>query len=354
MSPRGSTPRGRWIAAGIALVAIAALELVGPEGGGAIVVTLALWTAAIQGSVAAAAVAELTNARWTPEVKPELLASAGLLPPLALLFLLVWPELGLYPWTAHPGAWLDRPFFFARNLALLVAVAGVALLFAARAARGDPSARRVAVVYLLLFAASQTLVAFDWIMSLSWPWVSSMLGMFFTVEALYLGIAQAGLLFAILARRPEERGGVGAGEGGRDVGLLLFGFSILWGGLFFAQFMLLWYGNLPEEVGFIATRMAAGPTRAAALAFIACCFGLPFLALLSARTKRSPALVAAVSVAVILGVAAERIFLVLPVLPLRGWVFLVENLLLLVAWWGVVALARPAADPGMKTRGGVA
>ena len=41
--------------------------------------------------------------------------------------------------------------------------------------------------------------------------------------------------------------------------LLLFGFSVLWGGLFFAQFMLLWYGNLPEEVGFIATRMAASP-----------------------------------------------------------------------------------------------
>jgi len=86
---------------------------------------------------------------------------------------------------------------------------------------------------------------------------------------------------------------------------------VLWGGLFFAQFILLWYGNLPEEVGFIVRRLAAPPTRALAALFPAACFGVPFLVLLPARAKRSPVMVGAVSISILLGLLAERIFFVL-------------------------------------------
>jgi hypothetical protein len=339
---------------GALAVVIAVLELWSPlRASGALILTLALWTAVAQGSVAAAAAAELTHSRWLASVKPELLAAARLLPPLALLFLLLGPQLGLYRWAAEPHAhaWLNRPFFLARNVVLLAAVAATAWAFAARSSRGDPSARPLAVVYLLLFAVSQTLVAFDWVMSLSWPWVSSMLGMYFAVEALYLGLAGAGVLFAILGGRGRGAAGAAFGAAGHDVGLLLFGFSVLWGGLFFAQFMLLWYGNLPEEVGFIATRMAASPTRELGVAFIALCFGVPFAVLISRAAKRSRPTVALVSAAILCGLAAERLFLAGPELPLRPGVLVVENLLMVVAWWMIVARDR-RAEPGVETRGG--
>jgi hypothetical protein len=334
-------------AAGIAIVEFAVA-------GGGLLLTLALWTAIVQGSVAVVAATEYTGARWVGQVRGELLAAARLLPFLLVLFLLLWPQLELYGWAASPGSWLNRPFFVARNAGLLAATAVVGGLFAARARRRDPSARRFAVAYLALYAANQTLVAFDWVMSLSYPWVSSMFGLYFLVEALYAGIALSGLLFLVLDRR--RRGTVGGAwsAGARDAGLLLFGFSVLWGGLFFAQFLLIWYGNLPEEVSYIVARLSSPVSRPLIPAFIGLCWGLPFFLLLSAWGKRSVRALGIASVAVLLGLAAERLVFVTPELPLRGGLVLVENLMLLAVWWVAVATASRPAEHEADSRGGVA
>ncbi|MGB8929674.1 MAG: hypothetical protein WCC48_00325 [Anaeromyxobacteraceae bacterium] len=319
------------------LAAIGLLEY-GAGGRGALLVTLVFWTAIAQGSVAVVAVTDLTGARWGSSVKRELLVAAQLLPVLAALFLLLWPRLELYPWTAAPGRWLNRPFFMARGVALLLAAAVVARAFARRSLRGAPETRPLAVAYLILFAACQTLVAFDWVMSLSYPWVSSMFGMYFSVEALYAGLAAAGLIVLSLDRDRREREPATWAAARRDLGLLQFGFSVLWGGLFFAQFMLLWYGNLPEEVGFIAQRIAASPTRELAVLFLAACFGLPFIVFLSAGAKRSARAIGAVSVSILAGLIAEKLLLILPAVPLHHGVLAAEILVLLGAWVGAARL----------------
>jgi hypothetical protein len=328
---------------------IAIAEFVVAEGrGGALLLSLALWTAFAQGSVAVAAAGELTGARWVGQVREELLAAARVLPFLALLFLLLWPQLDLYAWAAAPTAWLNRTFFLGRNLGALAVTSAVALGFAARARRREASARRWAVGYLAAYAVSQTLVAFDWIMSLAWPWVSSMLGLYFTVEAFYAGLALAGLLLLTLRR---GRGGEGWDAAGRDAGLLLFGWSVLWGGLFFAQFLLLWYGNLPEEVSYIAARLATPARRGLVAAFIALCWAFPFFLLIPERTKRSSWAVGIASASVLLGLAAERVLLVLPELPLRSGLVWVENLLLVGVWMGAVAMARSQGGSEANMRG---
>ncbi|HSN15433.1 MAG TPA: hypothetical protein VLT61_12430 [Anaeromyxobacteraceae bacterium] len=338
----------------VAAVAVAVAELAIPGGGrGALLVTLVLWTAIAQGSVAAVAAAEYTGARWVEQVRGELLAPARMLPLLLVLFVFLWPQLDLYPWAAAPGAWLNRPFFAGRNVALLAAAALLASLFAARAERRDPSARRFAVAYLVVYAASQSLVAFDWVMSLAYPWVSSMFGLYFMVEALYAGVALAGVLFLLLGRPPREAGGARWEAAGRDAGLLLFGFSVLWGGLFFAQFLLIWYGNLPEEVSLVAARLAGRATRPLVPAFIALCWGVPFFLLISAWAKRSALAVGIASGSVLLGLAAERLMFMLPALPLRFGVLALENALL-VAVWLVLSLRRrsPAGQAAARASGG--
>jgi hypothetical protein len=323
--------------------AAAVIALAGLAGGGAwrgaLVVTLVFWTALAQGSVAVVAVTDLTGAKWAGSLRRELLVAAQLLPVLALLFLAVWPALALYPWDAAPGGWLNRPFFMARNLALLLATAATARHFARRSLRRDPGLKGAAVAYLLLFVASQTLVAFDWVMSLSYPWVSSMFGMYFMVEAVFAGLALAGLLALLLDRRRREDASPGWAAALGDLGRLLFGFSVLWGGLFFAQFLLLWYGNIPEEVGFIATRLARQPTRALATLFPAACFGVPFLALLTARAKRDARVLGAASLSILVGLLAEKLLFVMPALAIAPVVLAVEILLLGAAWlisagWG--------------------
>jgi hypothetical protein len=337
----------------VAAVAVGVLELAVPGGGrGALLVTLVLWTAIAQGSVAAAAAAEYTGARWVEQVRVELLATARMLPLLLVLFLLLWPQLDLYGWAAAPGAWLNRPFFVARSVAFLAASALLASLFAVRAQRRDPSTKRFAVGYLVVYAASQTLVAFDWVMSLAYPWVSSMFGLYFMVEALYAGVALAGVLFLLLGRRRREAGGARWEAAGRDAGLLLFGFSVLWGGLFFAQFLLIWYGNLPEEVSFIATRLAEKATRPLIPAFIALCWGVPFFLLISAWAKRSALAVGIASGSVLLGLAAERLLFMLPALPLRFGVLALENALLLAVWLAVSLRRSPPGEAAARASGG--
>jgi hypothetical protein len=334
----------------VVAAALALLEFGGLTAGrGTLLVTLVFWTLLAQGAVAVVAVTDLTGARWSASLKRELLAACPLLPLSAGLFLLLWPLLDLYPWAAAPTRWLNQPFFIGRNLALLLAVAGAAHLFARRSLREDPAKVRHAVIYLFLFAACQSLVAFDWVMSLAYPWVSTMLGLFFLVEALYAGLALAGLLAFFLDRQkravhaswPEHR---------RDVGLLLFGFSILWGGLFFAQFLLVWYGNIPEEARFITERIAASPTRELCGAFLAGGFAVPFLVLLSARAKRHAGILGAVSLAVLLGLMAEKLVFVLPALPLHLGALLAQNVLLLGVWLLAVQ-SRQALLPGSGDQG---
>lgn len=330
------------VSAMLAATAIAIAEFAGfVDGRGALLVTLALWAAVAQGSVAVVAAGELTGARWIQALKPELLSAARLLPFLVVLFLFALPRLGLYAWSSTPGRWLAPTFFAWRNVAMLAVTAGAGLLFARASLRGWPGVKRIAVLYLLAYVVNQTLVAFDWIMSLSWPWVSSMFGLYFFVEALYAGLATAGILFLLLHRRRGSAEGWRAAR--QDAGLLLFGFSVLWGGLFFAQFMLLWYGNLPEEVSFIATRLASTPSRQLIPAFLVLCFGVPFVGLLSAVAKRSVVWVALVSVAILLGITAERLVFVLPVLPLHFGVLAVENAIMVALWAAAVFDAKVEA-----------
>jgi hypothetical protein len=328
---------------GLALMALGAIAGAG-SARATLLVILVVTAALAQGSVAVVAVTDLTGAKWAGSLRRELLVGAELLPALAIIFVLFIP-LGLYPWDAAPGAWLNRPFFLGRNFALLAATAGVGLLFARRSEAGHPRLKGTAVAYLLLFAASQTLVAFDWVMSLSYPWVSSMFGMYFTVEALFAGLALAGVAALWVDRRRRERDAARWEAARGDLGRLLFGFSILWGGLFFAQFMLIWYGNLPEEVGFIARRLAVQPTRGLML-FPAACFGVPFLALLPARAKRSPRVVAMASVSILVGLLAERLLFVLPVLPLSPGALAAGLAALGVLWVAPSgAPERPAVPP---------
>jgi hypothetical protein len=276
--------------------------------------------------VAVAAVTLLVRARWIASLQQELLALYPLLLFLALLFALLWPQIDLYPWSRQPTAWLNRPFFMGRNiLALLLAyAAGRRLALAANSPRGARDHHTIG--YLLLFVLCQSLAGFDWVMSAAYPWVSTMFGLYFFTEALYAGIALAGLLFWLF-----RRGRVPAGKAyTQDIGRLLFGFSILWAGLFFAQFLLLWYGNLPEEVHFIVERISASPYRELCWLFLAGLFLVPFVTLLGGGAKRNPRVVAAVSLIVLAGLFAERLLFLLPVVPQHGGSLLVYNLVFLV------------------------
>ena len=107
-------------------------------------------------------------------------------------------------------------------------------------------------------------------------------------------------------------------------------------GLFFAQFLVIWYGNLPEEVGYLLARLNSSPLRELSLSVLAFYFFIPFFVLLPGRSKTNPFVVFAVSVSILLGILVERFVYLAPVVSLHPLAAAINFLALLVLFVHVV------------------
>ncbi len=195
--------------------------------------------------------------------------------------------------VAAKSAYLNVPFFLIRAC-VYFAFWAIATTWFFRTSRmqdhsGDPSLSRrmrfAAAPALILFALTSTFAAFDWIMSLSPAWFSTMFGIYF-----FAGICAGG--FSALAMgclRVQGLGylrGVITAEHYQDLGKMIWAFGIVfWAYIAFSQYMLIWYGNLPEEtVWFIARQI--GDWAWVSVALLLGHFIIPFLFFVSRWAKR--------------------------------------------------------------------
>ncbi len=117
-------------------------------------------------------------------------------------------------------------------------------------------AGRLSAVYLVVFGVTFTLASIDWIMSLQPHWYSTIFPWYMFGGAFVQALAALTLLTVLLARRGLLPG---FGDGHRhDLGKYLFAFSIFWTYLWFCQFLLIWYANIPEEISYFAARSSRG------------------------------------------------------------------------------------------------
>ena len=137
----------------------------------------------------------------------------------------------------------------------------------------------------ILFGLTVTFAAFDWIMSLNPTWFSTMFGVYFFAACCAGGFS----LIALLCLRVQGHGllrDVITPEHYQDLGKLLFGFGIVfWAYIAFSQYMLIWYGNVPEETTWFLARQVGG-WRWLSAALLLGHFVVPFLFLISRWTKR--------------------------------------------------------------------
>lgn len=287
-------------------------------------------TVALGGAVFAA-IQGVSGARWWAPVRPVASALAGTLavPGVALFLTLVLGLRTLYPW-ARPGAaavshalhakavWLNPSFFLARALVVLVLWMALASLLRDRLAAldGRPSAEanrafaRASVLFLLLLAPTLSAASWDWAMSLEPEWYSTMFSVYIFSGTFLGGIAAV----AVLAIWLDRRGLLGrrlAPETLHDLGKLLFAFGTFWAYIWFCQYLLIWYSNLPEETPYFARRLTGGWTLLFWLNPVLN-FGVPFAALLSARVKRRPGFLAQVALVVLLGRWLDSYLLIAP------------------------------------------
>jgi hypothetical protein len=249
-------------------------------------------------------------------VRRLLESGARTLPLMAVLFVPIAADLpALYEWArpeaAHdPGLvrkqlYLNAPFFLGRAgfyFAAWILVTAFLVRWSHRQdATGDPrAAERLELLSrggLVLLGLTMTFASVDWAMSLEPHWFSTIYGILFMGGSVLTAFAIVIAVAASLARRTPVADVVTAAHF-HDLGKLLLAFVMLWAYFAFSQFLIVWSGNLPEEIPWYLRRLRGG-WEWLALALIVFHFALPFALLLSRGLKRQKRTLAAVAIALV-------------------------------------------------------
>jgi hypothetical protein len=179
---------------------------------------------------------------------------------------------------------------------------------------------RLAPLYIVLYAIVFSLVAFDGIMALQPHWFSNLLGGFYFMGS-FLG---AHMLLALMATYGAAHLGIGdlvSPKQRHDLGKLCFGFTVFWTYLMWAQFLVIWYGNLPEETGFVFARLW-GDWRPVGVTVFLGMFIIPFFGLLGVAPKKTRVTLLFFATVSLTALWLERYLLVMPsVTALPGPIF---------------------------------
>ena len=283
------------------------------------------------GSLAALMLQHMTGGAWGMMIRRILEAGARTLPLVALLFVPIAFGLPhLYAW-ADPAKvagdavlqakapYLNVGFFLARAVIYFVLWSTFAYFLSRWSTEQDalpgtgPDDRRFRMLSapgLLLYGLTLTFASVDWVMSLDPHWFSTIFGMLFIGAQ---GMSVFAFAIAVLALCAEDEPFKGRLRPAHfhDLGKLLFAFVILWAYLAFSQFLIIWSGNLPEEIPWYLERASGGWQIMAAIIAIGH-FALPFLLLLSKDLKRNRKALMAVAVGILVMRYVDAFWLVAP------------------------------------------
>ncbi len=251
----------------------------------------------------------LTRAGWSVVVRrlAELFASS--LPLMALLFVPVLISMlqgnaSLYLWVDQAvvaadealqakQAYLNVPFFVGRFAFYLLVWGGLSRHYLRQSVKQDASGdlnitarlQSLSAPAMALFALTTTFASFDMLMSLHPHWSSTIFGVYF-----FSGSVLAFFCLTVLTCQALQRGGylrdVVTVEHYHDLGKFMFGFVFFWGYIAFSQYLLIWYGNMPEETEWFLQRQS-GEWVWVSLTLLFGHFLIPFPGLLSRHVKRS-------------------------------------------------------------------
>ncbi len=346
-----------------------------------------LWAALAQGALVLSAAMRLTNAHWQGGVHRVVDSLGAYIPVSLLLFGVVYAgRHELFAWIDEPVHgkewWYREGFTFARDTLALSVMTAVSLFYlylsirptlaeARRSTsgpfaglvqrwtsgwRGDEQERDLAVrrlrklsaVLAITYALSYSLIGIDMIMSLSPMWVSALFPAFYGWGGFLSAVSMTTLICLVLRSSPDFSGILTTSRM-HDLGKMIFAFSIFWMYLFWSQYLVIWYANIPEETGFVADRLGtqflqdvwymegfwtrlAEPYVYVTLTAWMLIWVVPFWVLLGAKPKKTPAILGTVALGSLVGFWIERYILVTPSLVAPSTVLSGEAAITTFGW----------------------
>ncbi|MBF6568083.1 MAG: hypothetical protein IVW54_04310 [Candidatus Binataceae bacterium] len=331
----------------------------------AYLLNLLFWMGIAQGGVVVTTAFYLSQGRWAGPAQYRLAEMFFLFIPVG--FVLFWGlwlgRIYIFPWILHPDPhkllWLNAPFLFARDGGGLLLLTLLSWWFvsasrrpAAQAWTSSPSnialppniMRRLSPAVALTYAFVYSLIAFDLIMSLSPQWRSTLFGAWFFATCFWSGLAAMAFTAVILQAVFGPRVVFFNRRVQHDLGKLVFAFSIFWVYLLFAQYLVIWYGDIPLETFYIVRRSMM-PWLPFSIAMITFVWVIPFFFLLGRRPKRTPMILGSVTLLGLVGIYLQDYVLIVPSLSPNavpyGWV----ELTVTAGFMGLFALC---AFPGLR------
>ena len=151
--------------------------------------------------------------------------------------------------------------------------------------------------FLVFFLITESMMSWDWIMSIDPHWFSTLFGWYVFASMMVSGVTTIALISIYL----KSKGYLPNVNDNHihDLGKFMFGFSVFWTYLWFSQFMLIWYSNIPEEVVYFISRIEDYTIPFWGMVVIN--FILPFLILVSSNFKRVNSIIVTAGIIILTG-----------------------------------------------------
>jgi hypothetical protein len=275
-----------------------------------------------------------TGARWVIVFRSFTEAIVASLPVLAVLFVPIALSLDrLYPWVdpspalgeealvrlAHKAPYLNVTAFMVRAagfFVLWIVIGELLMRWSSRAGHEDrrhgPRLRALSAAGFPPVALALTFAAFDWLMSLTPAWYSTIFGLLYFSGGFVAALSVVAVIAHQARRAPVVASSIHPSHTGA-LGRLLFAFLVFWAYMEFSQGIIIWIANKPDEVPWYVARGAGAWGDVFAVLVIGH-FAIPFFALLSKPLKRRPALLALAGAWLLALHYVDVYWLVMPVL----------------------------------------
>jgi hypothetical protein len=299
------------------------------------------WTGIAVGSLALLMLQHLTGGGWGLVIRRSLEAATRTLPLMAVLFIPVvigaqsiyheWmdhEEVAKHPAVQFKSSYLNLPFFTVRAVIYFGIWIALAFFLNKWSLAQDRTAdnrytknmRLLSGPGMVILIFSVTFASIDWYMSIEPEWFSTIYGFIFVGA---WSLSALAFVIAVMARlvREEPMRRIVAPLHFHDLGKLLLALVMLWAYFAFSQFLIIWSGNLPEEISWYLRRIYGGWGMLVVTIGILH-FAAPFLFLLSRGIKRNPGKLVLVASLVLVMRSVDLLWMLAPAFQHRMWILI--------------------------------